>query len=119
MLQSISVPSVALAALTFLGLRAAPPSEHVNHLSMRQRPAGPVNMLPEVLARNDDLSNYTSLMKVSTVWPVSFGRFLWLTTSVEIFEDSVSCWGSRYHGTTRLLHLVLWAFNHIILVYTK
>lgn len=63
MLRSISVSRAALAALTLLGL-GAPPSDHVHHLSTRQRPAGPANMLPEVLDKYGDLSKYFSLLKV-------------------------------------------------------
>lgn len=63
-----SLSQAVLMALTLLGLRATS-SQHFSHLSMRQLPAGPANLLPQVLARHGDLSKYTSLMKVCETMP--------------------------------------------------
>lgn len=56
MLWNYSVLQTVLSALTLSGL-ATPSSEYVP-------PAGPANMLPEVLGRYEYLSTYFSILKV-------------------------------------------------------
>ncbi|KAJ4386579.1 hypothetical protein N0V93_009477 [Gnomoniopsis smithogilvyi] len=61
--RNISVPWAALILLALVGT-TSPSSEHVNHLLMRQRPAGPANSLPEVLESQNYLSKYASLLEL-------------------------------------------------------